>query len=343
MRSFVSDNAAPIHPAILQAVIDANKDNAIAYGDDPWTERAIEAFRTIFGQQTDVYLTYNGTGANVIGLASVLRPFEAVVCADTAHLQTDECGALERFAGSKILPVAARDGKISPDSVAAVIANLTEQHHVRPRAISISQASEFGTVYSLDELRALSAFAKKHNLILHMDGARIANAVVALDCSLRDATVNAGVDILTFGGTKNGLMCGEAILFFDPRLHAQSAAYVRKQASQLASKMRYISAQFEALLRDDLWRRNAAQANAMAKLLERHLAAIPSIRITRPVQSNAVFVTMPRDVIPRVQRASYFYVFDEKLPEVRWMASFDTNEDDVAAFARLLASELHAA
>ena len=328
---------------MLQAIADANEGDAVAYGDDPWTQRAIERFREIFGAQTDVYLTYNGTGANVIALASVLRPYEAVVCADTAHLQTDECGALERFAGSKILPVTAHDGKILPDSIRSIIKNLTEEHHVRPRAISISQSTEFGTVYTLDEIAALCHFAKQHDLLVHMDGARLANAAVALGCSLRAATVELGIDMLTFGGTKNGLMFGEATLFFNPRLHADSARYVRKQATQLASKMRYIAAQFEALLRDDLWARNAAQANAMAKLLERRLSAVPSIRITRPVESNAVFATLPREAIPVLQRHSYFYVFDQALPEVRWMTSFDTAEEDVDAFARLLASELHAA
>ncbi|MBV9403093.1 MAG: threonine aldolase [Candidatus Eremiobacteraeota bacterium] len=343
MRSLVSDNAAPIHPSILQAIVEANEGHAIAYGEDPWTHRAVDAFRKVFGVETDVYLTYNGTGANVMALASVLRPFEAVVCAESAHLQTDECGALERFAGSKILAIEGRDGKISPQSIAHAIQNLSEEHHVRPRAISISQPTELGTVYTLEELRALGKFAKQHDLFVHMDGARIANAVVALDCSLREATVDAGVDVLTFGGTKNGLMCGEATLFFNPRLHAGAAPYVRKQATQLASKMRYIGAQFDALLRDELWRQNAAHANEMARLLERRLVAIPAVRVTRPVQSNAVFATLPRQAIPALQRHSYFYVFDQALPEVRWMASFDTTEDDVTAFTQLLAGELHAA
>ncbi|MBV8726979.1 MAG: low specificity L-threonine aldolase [Candidatus Eremiobacteraeota bacterium] len=343
VRCFVSDNAAPVHPKILQAIIDANKGDAVAYGDDPWTQRAIERFRQHFGAQTDVYLTYNGTGANVIGLASVLRPYEAVICADSAHLQTDECGALERFAGSKVLPAPARDGKLTIEAIAPIVRNLTEEHHVKPRAISISQSTEFGTVYKLEELKAISGFATQHDLIIHMDGARLANAAVALGCSLRDLTLDAGVDVLTFGGTKNGLLCGEATLFFNPRLHEDSARYVRKQATQLASKMRFIAAQFEALLSEDLWSRNAAHANAMAKLLEQEVAAIPSIRITRPVESNAVFATLPREAIPRLQRHSYFYVFDQAMPEVRWMTSFDTTEKDVAAFARLLASEQHAA
>ena len=343
MRGFVSDNAAPIHPAILQAIAAANEDQAVAYGDDPWTARAIDRFREIFGSQTDVYFTYNGTGANVVALASVVRPFEAVICADTAHLHTDECGALERFAGSKILPVRGQDGKLTPELIAPLLNRPPEEHHVRPRAISISQPTEFGTVYSLHELNALCAFAKVHNLVVHMDGARIANAVVALDCSLPAGTVDAGVDILSFGGTKNGLLCGEATLFFDARLHQDSVRFVRKQAMQLASKMRYIAVQFDALLRDELWKRNAAHANAMARLLGAKLRAIPSIRITRPLESNAVFATLTREAIARVQESSYFYVFDEALPEVRWMTSFDTTETDISAFTHLLASELHAA
>ncbi len=304
MRGFVSDNAAPIHPKILQAIADANRDHAVAYGEDPWTKRAIEAFRNIFGKATEVYLACTGTGANVIALASVLRPFEAVICADSAHLNTDECGALERFSGSKILAVSARDGKLTPEGIAPLLQRPSEEHHVRPRAISISQATEFGTVYTLEEIRTLTDFAKKHDLIVHMDGARLANAVVALGCSLPAASVDAGIDILSFGGTKNGLMCAEATLFFNPHLHHGSARYVRKQATQLVSKMRYVAAQFEALLSDDLWHRNAAHANAMAKLLAQKLASIPTIRITRPVQSNAVFATMSREAIERVQRAS---------------------------------------
>jgi len=343
LRTFLSDNAAPVHPRILKAIVDANKDHALSYGDDPWTARAIERFRQIFGSQTDVYFTYNGTGANVMALSSLLQPFEAVLCADSAHLQTDECGALERFSGSKILPVPAEDGKLRPQLLTPFVRNPPEEHRVKPRLLSLSQSTEFGTVYTREELADLCAFARQHDLLVHMDGARIANATVALKCSLREGTTDVGVDVLTFGGTKNGLLCGEATLFFDPRLHEDRARYVRKQATQLASKMRYISAQFEALLSDDLWARNAAHANAMAKLLEQQIERIPGIRLTRPVESNAIFATIPRDSIPILQQKFSFYVFDESRPEVRWMTSFDTTEEDVMAFARLLAGEVHAA
>lgn len=343
MRTFASDNAAPAHPKVLQAIVDANAGQAVSYGDDDWTRQAVRRFREIFGANTDVYLTYNGTGANVIALASLMRPFEAVLCPQTAHLHTDECGALERFAGSKVLPIATQDGKLRPETLVPFMRTLRDEHYVQPRAVSISQSTELGGVYTLAELKALCSLAHEHGLLVHMDGTRIANATVALECSLRDGTVGTGVDVLTFGGTKNGLLFGEAILFFDARLHQDSARYVRMQAMQLASKMRYISAQFLALLTDDLWARNAQHANAMAKLLERKVAAIPGVRITRPVESNAIFATLPRAVIPKLQQECYFYVFDEALPEVRWMTSFDTTESDVLTFAELLADHVHAA
>jgi threonine aldolase len=343
MRTFVSDNAAPAHPKVLQAIVDANVDHAVAYGDDEWTRRAAERFREVFGESTDVYLTYNGTGANVLALASLLRPFEAVLAPQTAHLHTDECGALERFAGSKVLAVPTPDGKLRPELLAPFVRDVHDDHFVQPRVLSLSQSTELGTVYTLDELNLLSAFAREHGLFVHMDGARIANAAVSLNCSLRESTADAGVDVLTFGGTKNGLLFGEATLFFNPAQHRDSARYVRMQATQLASKMRYISAQFLALLTDDLWAHSARHANAMAKLLERKVATLPGVRLTRPVESNAVFATLPREVIGALQREFYFYVFDESGPEVRWMTSFDTTEEDVLAFTELLARELRAA
>jgi len=328
---------------VLQAIVDANHGQAVPYGDDDWTRRALSRFREIFGAATEVYFTYNGTGANVIALASLLRPFEAVLCADTAHLHTDECGALERFAGSKVLPIATPEGKLAPAMLAPFIRNAPEEHHVRPRALSISQSTELGGVYTLEELKALCAFAHEHDLIVHIDGARIANATVALGCSLPEGTAGVGADVLTFGGTKSGLLFGEAILYFKSALHQESARYVRKQAMQLASKMRYISAQFLALLTDDLWAHNARHANAMAQLLERKVAAIPGVRITRRVESNAVFATLPPALIPKLQREFFFYVFDEMQPEVRWMTSFDTTENDVLTFAELLAHQIRSA
>ena len=332
-RSFASDNNAPIAPEILQAIVDANAGDAVGYGEDDWTARAIETFKTHFGQQTEVYLTFNGTGANVAALSSLLQPWETVLTPATAHMQTDECGALERFSGSKVMPIATGDGKLRPGDIRPYLHAGHDVHFPQPRAISISQATELGDVYELDELRELCAFAHERGLILHVDGARIANAAVALGATLRQTTTDCGVDVLSFGGTKNGLMLGEAICFFNPQLHAGAAPFVQKQSMQLASKMRYLSAQLEALLTDDRWSRYAAHANAMAQRLYERVKSLRGVRITRPVRCNAVFATLTRAAIERIQREFFFYVFDEALPEVRWMTHWATTEQDVEEFA----------
>ncbi len=330
-RSFGSDNNAPIAPEILEAIVAANAGDAVGYGEDAWTARAIDRIRGHFGAATDVYFTFNGTGANVAALASLLRPFEAVLAPASAHLQTDECGAFERFSGSKVIPIATSDGKLRPADVEPHLKAGHDVHFPQPRALSISQATELGGVYELGELRELCAFAHAHGLIVHLDGARLSNAAVALGATLRDAA--AGVDVLTLGGTKNGLMLGEAICFFEPALHAQTAAFVRKQAMQLASKMRYVAAQFEALLADDRWARYAAHANAMAARLHEGVRDVPGVRVTRPVRCNAVFATLDRAAIERIREDFFFYVFDEALPEVRWMTHWATTPQDVDDFA----------
>lgn len=332
-RSFGSDNNAPVAPEILQAIVDANAGDAVGYGDDPWTARAIARFKEHFGDRTDVYLTFNGTGANVAALSSLLRPWEAVLAPASAHLQTDECGALERFAGSKVMPIATADGKIRPSDVEPYLLAGHGVHFPQPRAISISQAPEFGGIYELDEVRDLCTFAHEHGLLVHMDGARLANAAVALGATLREASVDLGVDVLSFGGTKNGLLLGEAICFFKPELHAGAAPYVQKQSMQLASKMRYVSAQFDALLSDGRWSRYAAHSNAMAQRLYARVKDIPGVRVTRPVSCNAIFATLDRGAIEAIQREFFFYVFDEALPEVRWMTHWATTERDVEEFA----------
>lgn len=336
-RSFASDNNAPVAPEILQAIVNANDGDAIGYGDDAWTARSINKFREHFGKETEVYFTFNGTGANVAALAALLRPWESVLCPATAHLQTDECGAFERFAGSKVMPVPTNDGKLTP---ALIEPNLLAGHGVhfpQPRAISISQATEFGGLYEIDEIRELCAFAHKHGLFVHVDGARISNAAAALGTTPRGLTVDLGVDVLTFGGTKNGLMVGEALCFFNPKLHAGAAPYVQKQAMQLASKMRYIAVQFETLLHDDLWLKYASHANAMTALLHDRIRAMGNVRITRPVRCNAIFAELDRATIERVQQEFFFYIFDEALPEVRWMTHWATQPQDVERFAEALA------
>lgn len=332
-RSFGSDNNAPVAPEILQAIAEANAGDTVGYGDDEWTARAIGRFKSNFGERTDVYFTFNGTGANVAALAAVVRPWEAVLAPASAHLQTDECGAFERFAGSKVIPIPSADGKLRPADLEPFLRGKGDVHFPQPRAVSISQATEFGGVYELDEVRDLCRFAHDRGLVVHVDGARIANAALALGCTLRELTVDAGVDVLSFGGTKNGLMLGEAMCFFDPDLHAGAAPFVQKQAMQLGSKMRYVAAQFDALLAGDRWIRYAAQANAMTARLHERVRTIAGVRVTRPVRCNAIFATLDRDAIEAIRREFFFYTFDESVPEVRWMTHWATTERDVDAFA----------
>ena len=332
-RSFASDNNAPIATEILAAIAQANHGDAVGYGDDEWTARAVARFREHFGERTEVLFAFNGTGANVAALASVLQPWQSVLVPASAHLQTDECAAFERFTGSKMIPIPTGDGKLRIEALEPHLHAGHGVHFPQPRAISISQATEFGELYEPSEIRELCDYAHERGLIVHVDGARIANAAAALATTPRALTADLGVDVLTFGGTKNGLMLGEAICFFDPSLHRGASEYVRKQAMQLASKMRYIAAQFEALLTDDLWLRYASHANAMTARLHERVRAIAGVRITRPVRANAIFATMDRDAIERVRSEFFFYTFDELLPEIRWMTHHATQPGDVDAFA----------
>jgi threonine aldolase len=331
-RSFASDNNAPIAPEILAAILAANEGDAVGYGDDPWTARAIARFRQHFGKETDVYFTFNGTGANVVALSCVTRPWEAVLAPASAHLMTDECGAFERFAGAKVIPIATADGKLRVADLEPYLLGGHGEHFSQPRVISVSNTTEYGDLYEPDELRALCTFAHDRGLLVHVDGARIANAAAALGTTPRAITKDLGVDILSFGGTKNGLMGGEAVCFFDPRLSANVALFVRKQGMQLASKMRYISAQFDALLTDDRWLTYASHANAMAQRLLAGVSNVPGVTITRPVRANAIFATLSRDAIARVQKQFFFYFFNEALPEVRWMTHWATTAADVDEF-----------
>jgi len=336
-RSFASDNNAPIAPEILAALVEANTGDAVGYGDDPWSARAIARFREAFGAQTDVYFCFNGTGANVMALSCVVRPWEAVLAPASAHLQTDECGAFERFTGSKVIPIATPDGKLRIEDLQPYLHGVHGEHNPKPRVISISQSTEYGDVYGVEEVRELCAFAHARDLLVHVDGARIANAAVALGVTPRELTKDLGVDILTFGGTKNGLLAGDAVLFFDPALSTVAGPYARKQAMQLASKMRYVAAQFEALLTDDRWLRYASHANAMAARLLEAVHSIHGVRVTRPVRCNAIFATLDRTAIAKAQESFFFYLFNEALPEVRWMTHWATRPEDVDAFASTLA------
>jgi threonine aldolase len=335
-RSFASDNNAPVAPEIVQALIDANAGDAVGYGDDEWTARAVSRFKAHFGQETDVYFAFNGTGANVVALSCVMRPWEAVLAPATAHIQTDECGAFERFTGSKVIPIATADGKLRIADIEPYLLGGHGEHFPQPRALTVSMTTEYGDVYEIEELRELVAFAHKHDLIVHVDGARISNAAAALKTTPRAITKDLGVDILTFGGTKNGLMGGEAICFFNPAHSELVAKYVRKQGMQLASKMRYISAQFDALLAEDRWLRYASHANAMAQRLLAGVRDIPGVEITRNVRANAIFAKMDRPAIERAQASFFFYLFNEALPEVRWMTHWATTESDIDEFVQAI-------
>ena len=335
IRSFASDNNAVVHPEVLEAIRHANEGHAVGYGDDPHTESAVGKFREQFGADVEVFFVFNGTAANTLSLQALTRPFHAVLCPELSHIYTDECGAPEKFTGCKLVPLPAPDGKLTVEAVAEAYHGIGDQHHVQPRVISITQATEMGTVYKPSEIEELARFAHEREMFLHMDGARISNAVAAQRLTLRQATRDLGVDVLSFGGTKNGLMGAEAVVFFRPDL-AQDFLFVRKQGMQLASKMRYMSAQMEALLTNDLWRRNADHANRMAQLLEQTLRKIPGIKIVYPVQANGVFAQIPREAIQRIQERYFFYVWSEAESVVRWMCSFDTTEEDVREFAKFV-------
>jgi threonine aldolase len=338
-RSFASDNNAGVHPRILKAIASANDGHVIAYGDDPYTARAVEKFHEHLGKDAAVFFVFGGTGANVLGLKAITHSHHAIICAETAHIHVDECGAPEKFTGCKLLPVATSDGKITIDHIKPLLHEVGFEHHVQPRVISISQATEMGTVYTQREMKALATFAHDHDMLLHVDGARIANAAASLKVKLRAITRDAGADVLSFGGAKNGMMYGEAVVFFDKAL-AGDFKYTRKQGTHLPSKMRYISAQFEALLTDDLWRQNAEHANRMAQLLAGELGKIPQITITQKVEANGVFAMIPKRHIARLQKKYFFYVWNEAISEVRFMTSFDTTEDDLADFVGLVKSTL---
>jgi threonine aldolase len=334
-RSFASDNNAPVHDRVFKAMLDANEGDTIAYGDDPCTEEALQLFKELFGPESKTFFVFNGTGANVAAISHLTKPYHAIVSSDKAHIHHDECGAPEKFSGCKLHILPSNDGKIKSGQIKPFLHSLGFQHHSQLKVISITQATEMGAVYSLEEIKSLSDFAKQHNMFLHMDGARIANAAAYLNVSLKEMVTLAGVDVLSFGGTKNGMMMGEAVVFLNPLL-VKEFEYTRKQSMQLASKMRYISAQFKALLSDGLWLENARHANNMAKLLEERLREIPDIQLTQPVQINAIFAILPPKAIDKLLKEFFFYTWDASRHEVRWMTSYNTTEEDVMSFIAAL-------
>lgn len=340
IRSFASDNNAGVHPEVMRAISRANHGHVVAYGDDIYTKAATKKFEEHFGEDIAVFFTFNGTGANVLSLQALTRPFHSILCSDYAHIYVDECGAPEKHTGCKLVPLAQTNGKITLEAIQHAYHGIGDQHHSQPRVISITQSSEMGTVYQPEEIRALADFAHEHEMFLHVDGARIANAAASLGQTLRQATRDLGVDVLSFGGTKNGILGGEAVVFFGKEL-SEDALYLRKQSMQLASKMRFIAVQFEALLTDDLWRRSAEHANRMAKLLEKEVDGISGVKIVWKVEANGVFAQIPPDAVERIREQYFFYTWMEEKSIVRWMCSFDTTEEDVRRFAQVIADAVN--
>lgn len=338
-RGFASDNNAGVHPEILDAMQKANKGHTIGYGSDMYTTKAKDILRDHLGDSAEIYFVFTGTAANVLGITSVTRPWNSVVTAFSAHIEQDECGAPEKFSGCKVLTVDTADGKIKPDMLAKHMHGFDFEHHSQPKVLSVTQSTEMGTVYTPGEIRELADYVHKRGMILHMDGARIANAAVHLDMPFKDFTTDAGVDVLSFGGTKNGMMFGEAVCFLRPGL-SDDFRYIRKQGMQLASKMRFISAQYIAYFENDLWKRCATHSNQMAKMLYERVKDLSGIRITQQVQSNGLFVIMPPAIAEKLQKHFFFYPWNEELSEYRWMTSWDTEEEDIDRFVALLKMEL---
>jgi threonine aldolase len=339
-KSFGSDNHAGAHDAVMRMIGAANAGRLPAYGDDPWTARATGQLRTAFGARGGIFFVFNGTAANVLGLSLLVRPFEGVICAESSHLNVDECGAPERVLGSKLLQVPAADGKLTPDLVASRLGDRGDEHRAQPRAVAIAQVTELGTCYTLGELRDLAEFCRASDLRLYMDGARLANAAAHLGCQLADLAACA--DVLSFGGTKNGALGAEAVIVMNDELGSE-ARFQRKQQMQLASKMRYLAAQFVALLEDELWRRNAGHANAMAARLADGVRDLSGVEICQAVDSNAVFAALDARHIRSLQRDWDFYAWGSGENVVRWMTAFDTTEADVDAFVAAVRTVLAAA
>ena len=340
-RSFASDNGAGVHPQVLAAIAAANDGHASAYGNDAWTARALDALRDAFGGKAEALLSFGGTGANVIALATLTRRYDAILCADSAHIANSECAAVEHYCGGKLLPIATADGKLTQALLEPALGATRGVHHARPRVVSITQPTEWGTLYSVAELRALTEFAHAQQLRVHVDGVRFANAAAALDVSLAALSFEVGIDALSFGGTKNGLLGAEAVIVFDAQL-AEEAAYARKQTTQLASKMRFLSAQFLAYLDDELWRTLARQSNAMAARLADALRDLEGLEFVCPVETNMLFPRLPRPVLQALQRDFYFYTWRDSDAVARWVTSFDTTVEDVDTFATAVKRALSA-
>jgi threonine aldolase len=327
-----SDNHSGIHPDILDAIINANKGYEIAYGDDKYTKSAIEKFKDNFGTDIDVYFVGNGTAANILGIKAVTESYNSIICAETAHLNVHECCGPEKFIGCKLVTIPTKDGKLTTDLIKPHLVGFDDPHMAQPKVISLTQSTELGTVYKPDEIKKLSNFAHKHDMLIHVDGARLCNSAASLNKSFKSTTADVGVDILSFGGTKNGMMFGDAVIFFSEEF-SKNFEFIRKQGMQLTSKMRYISSQFNAFFKDDLWLRNAEHANKMTELLYSKIKDIKDIEITQKVEVNAIFAQLKKEHLDQLLKKFFFHIFDENNLIVRWMCSFNTTEESVNLFA----------
>jgi threonine aldolase len=337
MRSFGSDNHSGAHPAIMEAVERANVDHAIAYGGDCLSKQFSERIREIFGETAEAVIVFNGTGANVVALQAATQSFQSIVAPQTGHIAVDECGSPEFMVGAAIKTVGTTNGKLSPELLKPLLHGFGNEHHSQPKTVYISQCTELGTVYTPEEISALADILHRHNMYLYMDGSRIANAAVSLGKSLKEITVDCGVDIMGFGGTKNGMMMGESVIAFRPEL-AANLKYIRKQSAQLFSKMRYVSSQFLAYLDNDLWAKNARHANNMAQLLRRGISSVGKFEFTQPTETNIILVKMPKRLIDRLLENHFFYVWNDTSNEIRLVTSWDTTETDIERFLKDMAN-----
>lgn len=333
MRSFASDNNSGVHPAVMEAIAKANIDHAVGYGDDPWTSEAEAKIKEIFGESAAPFFVFNGTGANSVALSSITNPYNCILCAETAHIFVDECGAPAKMSGATIVPIPTTDGKLTPELIKPHLKNFGVCHHSQPKAVYISQVSELGTVYTIEEVKAIAKLLHSYNMYLHMDGARLANACVTLNCSMKAITVDAGIDILSFGGTKNGMMMGEAVISFREEI-TENLKFYRKQGAQLASKQRYLAVQFLPYLSNNLWWNNASHANQMGKKIATMLSKYPQVAFTQKPESNQIFFTAPKDALDKLMNDYFFYYWNEEIGEARLVASWDTTDEDVSSLER---------
>ncbi|MDR2389724.1 MAG: low specificity L-threonine aldolase [Tannerellaceae bacterium] len=340
MRSFASDNNSGVHPLIMDAIAKVNHDHTVGYGDDPYTQQSVAKLKEVFGEKAEPFFVFNGTGANSVALQAITRSFHAILCAQTAHIYVDECGAPARMSGCTIIAIPTTDGKLTPEQLRPHLHNFGVCHHAQPKAVYISQVTELGTVYTIDEIKALATLLHHRDMYLHMDGARLANACAYLNCSMKEVTIDAGVDLLSFGGTKNGMMMGEAVISFHPEI-SKNLPYFRKQSAQLASKMRYLSAQFIPYLENDLWLANARSANRKASRLVDILTSYPEIRLTQKPEANQLFFTMPAEAAKKLSEKYFFYYWNEAVSEVRLVTSWDTTDHDINGLAETLEIIFH--